>query len=129
MPLDDRAADEQSDPHAAVLGGVESIEQQIRALWRQAYADIADAQTDAIPAVAFASDEQMSWSIVHVHHRVRAIAEQVQDDLLELDAVAGDERQTLSELGMEGRRGEPSPPCSIVSVPRESFPCIRGSDD
>ena len=101
MPLDDRAADEQPDPHAAVLRGVERIEQRIRALWRQAYADIADGQTDAIPVVAFASDEQMSRSIVHVHHRVRRVAEQIQDDLLELNAVAGDERHTLSELGME----------------------------
>ena len=101
MPLDDRAADEQPDPHAAVLRGVERIEQRIRALWRQAYADIADGQTDAIPVVAFASDEQMSRSIVHVHHRVRRVAEQIQDDLLELNAVAGDERETLGELGME----------------------------
>jgi len=35
---------------------------------------------------------------VHVGHRVRGVADQVRDDLLELDAIAGDDWQTVRNL-------------------------------
>src|SRR5262245_66012892 len=48
VPLDDRAADEQSDSHPAALRGVERIEQRVQRLRRGADAGVADAQTDAV---------------------------------------------------------------------------------
>ena len=43
-------------------------------------------------------DQQLSRSILHVDHRVRAVHEQVQNDLLKLDTIASDDREIVGEL-------------------------------
>src|ERR1700752_1754972 len=58
MLVDNGTADGQSDAHATALGGEEGLEEP---------------------------DEELPRIIVHADHRVRRIAGQVQDDLLQLD--------------------------------------------
>ena len=53
------------------------------------------------PSSRCGSDQQLPRPIVHVNHRVRGVAEQVQDDLLELDTVAGDVREIVGELRLK----------------------------
>src|SRR5207244_9975150 len=58
-------------------------------------------QAHTIAFVAFSSDEELPWTIVHTGHRVSSIAEQVQDDLLKLDTIGCDERKIVGELRSE----------------------------
>ena len=90
MSLDDGAADGEPDAHAVALRRVEGVEQLVHALAVEAHAGIPHAQAHTIAVVPFGSDQQLPRAIVHVGHRVGGVAEQVQDDLLELDAIAGD---------------------------------------
>src|SRR5262249_31124794 len=89
VPLDDRAADEQPDSHAPTLRGVESIEQRFHAVFWEADAGIAKGHTHTVAVFPFGLDQQVSRAIVDVDHGVRAVAKQIRDDLLELNAVAG----------------------------------------
>src|SRR6185503_2530427 len=98
MSLHDRAADKQPDAHAPALRGVEGTEHRLQALRCETHAGIADGQTHAAAILFFRFDQQLSRAIVHVGHGLRSIAEQVQDDLLELDTIAGDDRETLGKF-------------------------------
>ena len=101
MSLDDRAADEQPDAHAAALRRVEGIEQLVHALTVEPDAGIPDDHTHTVAILPFGSDQQLPRPIVDVDHRVRGVAKQIQDDLLELDAIAGDDREIVGELRLK----------------------------
>src|SRR6266566_4195074 len=57
--------------------------------------------THTIAVLPFGSDQQLPRAIVHVNHRVGGVSEQVEDDLLELDAIADDGREILGELQLK----------------------------
>src|SRR5262245_59284151 len=101
MSLDDRTAHKQPDAHAAAFRGVEGIEQRVLALWREAHAGVTNGQTYAVAVLTFGLDPQVSRSIVHVDHRVRGVTEQVQDDLLKLDTIAGDVGEVVGEFRLQ----------------------------
>src|SRR5215831_17861934 len=101
MSLDDRATDGEPDAHAIGFRCVEGVEQLDHILGVHAHADIPHAHADTIAVLAFGSDQQLPRAIVHVNHRVGGVAEQVQDDLLELDPIAGDGREVLGELRLK----------------------------
>ena len=105
MSLDDGAADGESDSHAVALRRVERVEQLVHALTVEAHAGIPHGQAHMFAVFPFGSDQQLPGAIVHARHRVRGVAEQVQDDLLELDTVAGDGREIVGELGLKNRPG------------------------
>ena len=105
MPLDDGAADGESDTHAVALRRVEGVKQLVHALAVEARASIPHGHAHTIAVLPFGSDQQLPRAIVHANHRVRGVAEQVQDDLLELDAIAGDVREIVGELRLNARRG------------------------
>src|SRR5215469_8833036 len=90
MPLDDGATDGEPDTHAVGLRGVESVEQLVHVLGVDALAGVPHAHAHTIAGLAFGSDQQLPRAVVHVSHRVGGVAEQIQDDLLELDPIAGD---------------------------------------
>jgi hypothetical protein len=48
--------------------------------------------------LAFSLDEQVPRTVVHAGHRLRGIAKQVEDHLLELHSIASDSRELISEL-------------------------------
>src|SRR5215216_6782777 len=101
MSLDDRPADAEPDTHAVALRCVEGVKELVHALGVDAYASIPHADTYATTALPFGSDQQVSRAIVHFNHRIGRVAEKVQDDLLELDPIAGDGREILRELRLE----------------------------
>src|SRR5512132_945407 len=98
MPLDDRAADRQPNTHAAALGCVEGVEYSLQIRRIDADPGILHAQTHTIVSFSPGFDQQMPRAVVHALHRVGGIAEKVQDDLLELDTIAGDGRQVISKF-------------------------------
>src|SRR5262249_25083617 len=102
MSLDDRAADKQSDAHAAALRGAEGIEQRAEALQRQSHTRIAHRQANIVALrLSLGLDQQLPRSILHVRHRFQAIAEEIQNDLLELNPIAGDEREIIRKLRLK----------------------------
>src|SRR5437773_12158548 len=82
--FDDGTADGQSDAHATALSGVEGLEDLVHGMGLEAHADILHRQAHTIAFIAFSSDQELSRTIVHAGHRVGPVAEQVQDDLLQL---------------------------------------------
>jgi hypothetical protein len=98
MPLDDGAADRQPNAHPIGLGGVERFEALVHALSVQAHAHILDAQAHSIAFVSLGSDQHLSWAILDVAHRVCRVQEEIQNDLLQLNAIAYDRREIVGEL-------------------------------
>jgi len=95
MILDNGAADGQANPHSAALGCIESLEELVHALRFEADTSILHDQTNTITFISFCSDQQPPRPIVDAAHRVGCIPEQVQDDLLQLHAIASDKRQIV----------------------------------
>ena len=92
MPFDDRTADGEPDTHAVAFRRVEGVKQLVHARGGDAHSGIPHTHTHTIAVLSFGSDQRLPRAIVHTRHRVTGVAEQVQDDLLELDPVAGDSR-------------------------------------
>src|SRR3984893_10710999 len=101
MLFDDGTADGQSDAHTTALCGEEGLKELVHDVGLQANADIPHRQAHTVAFVTFGSDEELPRTIVHADHRVSSIAEQVQDDLLKLDTIGGDERKIVGELRSE----------------------------
>src|SRR5438477_8140357 len=101
MLFDDGTADGQSDAHSIALGRVEGLKELVHDVGLEANADILHRQAHTITFVTFSSDEELSRTIVHAGHRVRSIAEQVQDDLLKLDTIGCHDRKIVAELRSE----------------------------
>ena len=104
MSLDDRAADRQPDTHAAGLRRVEGIKELVHALMINAHARIPHGQAYTIAVLSLGSDQQLPRAIVHADHRVQGVVKQVQDDLLELDTIAGDGREIVVEFRLKKTR-------------------------
>jgi hypothetical protein len=98
MTLDDRAADGQADAHAAALGRVEGLEEAVHAPRVEAHPRILHGQPRAIAFASLGPDHQLPRTVLDGAHRLRGVQEQVQDDLLELHAVARDGRKFLREF-------------------------------
>ena len=88
MSLDDRAANRQPNAHTAALGCVEGIKEPFHVLVIETHTGIPHGQAHKVAVFSFCSDQQVSRSVVNTNHRLGRIAEQVQDDLLELDTIA-----------------------------------------
>src|SRR6185437_12810681 len=80
---------------------VERVEQLAFALRYEADAGILDAQSNAVVLVSFDPDRQMSCTIVNADHRVRRVADEVQDNLLKLNTIAHDWRKAVDKLGLK----------------------------
>ncbi len=91
-----------------------------------AHAGVSHAQPHAIVVLPLGPDEQAPRPIVDIRHRIGGVAKQIQDDLLELDAVAGDGREIGVELRLQddalalelGRRQRDHLPGGLVEVER-----------
>src|SRR5262245_8908945 len=102
MSLDDGAADGQADTHPVAFRRVEGVEQLGHVLRVDADPGIADAHAHTVAVVVlFGSDQQLPRPIVDGGHRIRGVADQIQDDLLELNTIAGDRWKVLGELQLK----------------------------
>ena len=77
---------------------------------------------DRRPPVRF--DQQLPRAIVETKHCVRCIAEQVQDDLLELDPVSSDDREIFGEVRLK----DYPVPLKITQRQRNHLPRQSGGD-
>lgn len=88
MPLYDGAADGQPDPHAAGLGAEERFEELVDELGVHSHARVLHRQQYPASRDLPGADDQPPGTSINLPHRVRSIAEPVDDDLLELDTIA-----------------------------------------
>src|SRR5260370_41832458 len=105
MALDNRATDGQPDHHAVALRRVEGFEEPVYALRIETHPRIPNDQAYTIALVPSGSDHQLSGAVIDVPHRVRGVPEQVQDDLLKLDAIAFDGRKVVGKLRPQNYAG------------------------
>ena len=89
MSFDDGATDGESDTHPVTFCCVESVKQLVHDLRVDSDAGIPHRQAHAIVVHLFCFHQQLTRAIVHVDHGVGGVAEQIEDDLLELYTVAG----------------------------------------
>jgi hypothetical protein len=92
------AADEQANAHPVALRRVERIEQPPDRFRFETYPGIPHRQAYAIVLVPLRSDHQSSRAIFDTVHPVCGIPEQVQDDLLKLNAIAVDGREVVGKF-------------------------------
>jgi hypothetical protein len=107
MMLDYGAADGQADPHPAALGRIERFEQSIGAFPIEADSGIFHGQAYMVVCVSFRFDYQLPSAIVDIAHRSRCVQEQVENDLLKLDAISGDRRKVVGELLLQNHLVSP----------------------
>src|SRR5690349_17124324 len=88
MALDDRPADRQADAHAVALRRVKRVEQLVHVLPLEPDASVPHAQADLIAFAARAADDDLPRPVVDGTHRLRRVAEEIQDHLLELNAIS-----------------------------------------
>jgi len=77
---------------------VEGFEEPVRSLSFETNARIFHAKAHAIPLISFGSDQQLPRTIVDGTHGVRSIPKEVQNDLLELNAITCDWREIISKF-------------------------------
>ena len=92
MTLDNGATDGQSNSHPVAFRCVERFEELVRGSRVETHPRILHDHSDTIAFVSFGFDQQLSPTIVDSAHRVRGVPEKVQDDLLKLYPIAGDNR-------------------------------------
>ena len=105
MAFDDGATDGEADAHAVAFRRVEGVKQLVHALGVDAHARIPHTHAHTTAVLLFGFDQQLPRAIVYVNHRVRGIAEQVEDDLLELDTISSDDSGDRRRGRTEERRG------------------------
>jgi hypothetical protein len=101
VSLDDRPANGQAHPQALRLGRVEGLEQAVRTLWVQPRTGIAHGDEHAARGTRLSADPQLPRPLVDASHGFDRVEDQVQDHLLQLDAVAVHGRQAPRELGLQ----------------------------
>src|SRR5271170_6234694 len=101
MTLDNGATDGESDSHTVILRGVERLEESVRSLRIEPHSRILYRQTHTIAFVSVGSDEQVPRTIVDGAHRVGCIPDEIQDDLLQLDAIAGDKKLVVGKFPLD----------------------------
>ena len=101
VPFDDRAADGEPDSHAIALRRVERLEQSFGSFGPEADAGIAHGEANLPVFVTVGPNQQKPRTVVDGAHRIRGIAQEVHDHLLELDTIAGDQRQFVGQFGAQ----------------------------
>src|SRR5262249_17436326 len=97
--FDDSAADGQADARAVTLAREEGFEESVCDFWGEAHPFVSHAEPHAMDWLALRLDQQLPRvPPFEGPHRIPPVQEQVQDDLLELDAIAGHERQRIAQL-------------------------------
>ena len=98
VTLDNSAADEQSYPHTGDLGGEERIKQPFCLVGIDASSRILNGQAYAPTLRSLRSDGQLLRAAVDLAHRVNRVLQQIQNDLLNLDAIGWNQRKTIGKF-------------------------------
>src|SRR6266567_9137276 len=98
MILDNRAADPETHPHSLRLGRVKSLKKPRAVSAAEAYAGIAHLDDDRPLAIQFSGaglDPQSSLAVGVPRHCFSGVLNQVQQHLLQLDAVPPDDGEVV----------------------------------
>ena len=109
--LGDGTADRQAHAHAAGLGAPERLEHFVQRLRRDARTAVGHAKADGAGAHGGA-DRQDAPGLGQVVHRIGGIDDQVQQQLLQLHAVARDRWQDRREMRRQGDMARQSACCA-----------------
>src|SRR4051812_17029228 len=97
MRLDDRPADRQPHSHAVLLGREERLEDLLGKF--NTLAAIADLNMDGISRLANANTED--FAALNSVHGIHAIPDKIDKNLLELDAIDGNERKMTLDRNVQ----------------------------
>jgi len=122
MTFDDRATHGQPNAHAFRLGAVERREELLRVPRIEAHAAVTDGDAHETVFVEPRPDEQVAGPILDREHGVGGIREQVQNDLLQLDPIADDNRKVAGEV----RAQERPLALQLAATERNHFACGLG---
>src|SRR5262250_137861 len=98
MSLDDGAAYRQPHPCPTGLRGVEGVEDSIEMRWINAWPGIAYGH-EGVCLALLGADHQLSCSHLGCAHCFSCVQNQVQQDLLQLNAIPKDRRQSIRKPG------------------------------
>jgi hypothetical protein len=101
MGIDDGPADRQPHSHTAGLRCVESFENTLDMLWIDARPGIANHDEDAIRLRFLGADQQLSRPRLDRGHCLDRVQHQVQNDLLQLNAIPPHGRQPLRKARLD----------------------------
>ena len=96
--FDDRAADRQSHPQTARLARVEGVEDALEGGQRQPRTGIANRNQHVARGGFPRGDQQFSRAIADAAHCLDGIDDQVEHHLLQLDAIAWNERRAIRQF-------------------------------
>src|ERR1700677_2958796 len=95
--LNNRLADTKSHPRPLFLGGKERIEDLAGLVSRKSYAGIFHRYQKLFVAITLCAERELTRAIDGLH-RLDPVDHQIHDDLLQLNAVRGNNRQPGREL-------------------------------
>src|SRR5215813_12725848 len=98
--FDDRPADRQPHPHAAALRGVEGFEYAFQMCRVDARARIAHGHEDTC-MLLLGADRKLPRSRLSRAHCFDRVQDQIQDDLLQLDAIAMNRKHFVRKPGLD----------------------------
>src|SRR6516164_585556 len=98
MSLDDGAAYRQPHPCPTGLRGVEGVEDTIEMRWINAGPGIAYGHDGACP-VLLGADHQLSCPLLYCAHCFSRVQNEVQQDLLQLNAIPQNRKQSIRKPG------------------------------
>src|ERR1700691_1062764 len=84
------------------LGRVERIEELPEVLWINALAGVTHGEPNRVRVWSGSDDQKIAWTIINRAHRVGGVEDEIQNDLLNLDAIGIDERQAGVEIRSQG---------------------------
>src|SRR5205814_8548040 len=94
VALDDRTTNRQTDSHPIIFGGVERVEKSLDTLRFETHARVFYDQA-RMTLFLVGLDQKMPGTVVHLAHRGNRVSHQVENDLLKLDTIAGDEQRVI----------------------------------
>src|SRR6516162_9897114 len=98
--VDDRPADRQPHSSSAGFSRVEGLENALAMSRIKARPGIAHGHENA-GVILLGADQQLSWLRLNRAHCLNRVQSQVQDDLLQLNAVAMNGKQSVSKPGLD----------------------------
>src|SRR4030095_3822002 len=101
MCFDDRPADGEANPETSELGTVERSEDAFGVVRIQARPGILNHNDNLAAAAIARSDLQLTWPFGTAAHRFNCISNQVQNDLLQLNAVGAQQWQPCRKLPVQ----------------------------
>ena len=111
MVLDDRLDDRKADAEAARLGGEEGLEKPAWFHLSEAFAVVLDRKLHAMALRVADADQHAAVEFVVVDGGVESVEQEVQDHLLQLDAVTVHQRSRRRQM-----QGERNPPDEGVAL-------------